>query len=139
MAHTVVLQLLFFFPRQQSITFLELVPIVVATHLWLHAWFRLHVWFSCESVADILNSRISKSPNIMHLFEACRHNLVFSAAHTSGRDKSAADFVSRLRLEEFRRLAPHADSLPLPILPSLLWHLVPPGLIFRISLRRSGC
>ena len=33
----------FFLPPRQSIAFLELVPIVVAGHLWGHAWTRLRV------------------------------------------------------------------------------------------------
>ena len=76
--------------------------------------------------------RYVKSPDVMHLLrlltlEACRHNFVFSAAHSPGRDNSAADALSRLRLQEFRRLAPHADHVPRQIPPSLLSLLVPPA------------
>jgi hypothetical protein len=81
-----------------SIAFLELVPIVVAAHLWGHAWSRLRVQFLCDNMAivNVLNSGTSKSHDIMHLLrllalETCRHNFVFLAAHTPGRDNSAAD------------------------------------------------
>jgi hypothetical protein len=67
-----------------SIAFLELVPIVVAAHLWGHAWSRLGVQFLCDNMAivNVLNSGTSKSHDIMHLLrlltlEACRHNFVF--------------------------------------------------------------
>ena len=124
----------FFLPSRQSIAFLELVPIVVAAHLWGHAWARLRVQFLCDNMAvvGILNSGTSKSPDLMHLLrlltlEACRHNFIFSAAHTPGRDNSAADALSRFRLQDFRRLAPHTDPLPLVIPPTLLSRLVPPA------------
>ena len=124
-----------FFPStRMSIAFLELVPFVVAAHLWGHAWSRLRVQFLCDNMAivNVLNSGTSKSHDIMHLLrlltlEACRHNFVFLAAHTPGRDNFAADALSRLRLQEFRRVAPHSDLLPLPIPPSLLSRLVPPA------------
>ena len=75
---------------------------------------------------------VASDSDVMHLLrlltlEACRHNFVFSAAHTPGRDNSAADALSRLRLQEFRRLAPHADQFPRQIPPSLLSLLVPPA------------
>ena len=124
----------FFLPSRLSIAFLELVPIVVAAHLWGRAWFRLRVQFLCDNMAvvSVLNSGTSKSPDVMHLLrlltlEACRHNFVCSAAHTPGRDNSAADALSRLRLQEFRRLAPHADHVPRQIPLSLLSLLVPPA------------
>ena len=124
----------FFLSTRMSIAFLELVPIVVAAHLWGHAWSRLRVQFLCDNLAivNVLNSGTSKSHDIMHLLrlltlEACRHNFVFLAAHIPGRDNSAADALSRLRLQEFRRVAPHSDLLPLPIPPSLLSRLVPPA------------
>ena len=65
--------------------------------------------------------------NVSMTLEACRHSFVFSAAHTPGRDDAIADAPFRFRLQEFRRLAPNADSLPLPIPPTLLSHLVPPA------------
>jgi hypothetical protein len=123
----------FFLPTQMSIAFLELVPIVVAAHLWGPAWSRLRVQFFCDNMAvvSVLNSGTSRSPDVMHLLrlltlQACRHNFVFSAAHTPGRKNSAADALSRLRLQEFRRMAPQSDQLPLSIPPSLLSSLVPP-------------
>jgi hypothetical protein len=71
-----------------SIAFLELVPVVVASHLWGAAWPRLRVQFFCD-VLCVLNSGTSRSPDVMHLLRlltlaACRHNFVFSAAHPPG-------------------------------------------------------
>jgi hypothetical protein len=117
-----------------SIAFLELVPIVVAAHLWGSAWSRLRVQFLCDNraVVDILNAGTSKSSDVMHLLRlltlaACRHNFVFSASHTPGRVNVAADALSRLRLQDFRRLVPEANPLPRLIPPALLGQLVPPS------------
>ena len=100
--------------------------------LWRTEWFCSSWFFLPLRLSRTVNSSSSKSPDVMHLLrlltlEACRHNFVFSAAHTPGRDNSAADTLSRLRLQEFRRLAPHADQVPRPIPPSLLSLLVPPA------------
>ena len=40
-----------FLPSRLSIAFLELVPIVVAAHLWGCAWFPLRVQFLCDNMA----------------------------------------------------------------------------------------
>jgi hypothetical protein len=91
------------------IAFLELVPVVVAAHLWGASWSRLRVQFFCDNMAVVcvLNSGTSGSPDVIHLLRlltlaACRHNFVFSAAHPPGRDNAAADALSRLRLQEFQ-------------------------------------
>ena len=124
----------FFLPSGMCITFMELVPIVVAAHLWGSAWSRLRVQFLCDNraVVDILNAGTSKSSDVMHLLRlltlaACRHNFVFSASHTPGRVNVAADALSRLRLQDFRRLVPEANPLPRLIPPALLGQLVPPS------------
>ena len=123
----------FFLPSQPSIAFLELVPIVVTAHLWGSAWARLRVQFSCDNLAvvQVLNTGTSKSPEVMHLLRsltlvACRHNFVFTVIHTPGRVNVAADALSRLHLQEFRRLVPDSSPLPRPIPPTLLSQLIPP-------------
>ena len=112
---------------------MELLPIVVASHLWGHAWFRRRVQFVCDNsvIISVLNSGTSKSSDVMHLLrfltrDACRLNFAFSARHTLGSQNSAADALSRFNLQEFRRLVPEANPLPLSIPPSLLASLVPP-------------
>ena len=113
-------------PRHKSI---ELVPIVVTTHLRRHGWSRPRLQFLCDNVAvvDILNSGTSWSPVISMTLEACRHSFVFSAAHTPRRDNAIADALFRFRFAGISRLAPNEDSLPRPIPPTLLPHLVPPA------------
>ena len=90
--------------------------------------------FLCDNraVVDILNAGTSKSSDVKHLLRlltlaACRHNFVFSASHIPGRVNVAADALSRLRLQDFRRLVPEANPLPRLIPPALLGQLVPPS------------
>ena len=122
-----------FLPRPMAIAFLELVPIVVAAHLWGSGWCRLRIQFLCDNsaVVAVLNSGTSRSPDLMHLLRAltrvaCLHSFSSSATHTPGRQNRAADALSRLDLQEFRRLVPHVDPQPQVVLESLLHHLVPP-------------
>ena len=67
-----------------SITFLELVPVVVAAHVWGQSWVRSRVQFLSDNAAvvAILNKGSSKFPDVMHLLRiltrvACRHSFVF--------------------------------------------------------------
>ena len=122
-----------FLPRSFSTAFLELLPIVVAGHLWGHAWFRLRVQFVCDNsgIVSALNSGTSRSSDAMHLLrfltrDACRFNFAFSALHTPGARNADADALSRFNLQEFRRLVPDANPLPFSIPPPLLASLVPP-------------
>jgi hypothetical protein len=112
---------------------MEMIPIVVAVHLWGTAWSCLCVQFSCDNLAvvHILNASTSKLTDIMHLLclltlVACRHNFVFSATHTPGRVNLAADALSRLQLQEFRCIVPESNPLPRSIPSVLLSQLVPP-------------
>ena len=122
-----------FLSSPQAIAFMELLPIVVAAHLWGASWSRLQVQFLCDnrSVVDALAAGTARSPPLMHLLRsltrvACLSNFTFSARHTPGRSNSAADALSRFRFQEFHRLAPTMYHEPSPIPHKLLVSLVPP-------------
>ena len=122
-----------FLPRPLSITYRELVPIVVAASLWGPLWCRLRVQFQCDNsaVVAILNKGSSKSSEVMHLLRslitsACSYNFTFTAVHVPGSRNAAADALSRLQVPEFRRLHPAASPLPTSVPPSLLQSLIPP-------------
>ena len=122
-----------FLPSAPSIAFQELLPIVVASHLWGPQWSKQHVLFLCDNAAVVytLNAGTSRCPKMMHLLRAfirtaCLHSFAFSARHTPGRLNSAADALSRFRFQEFQRLVPQADPCPSTIPPALLLSLVPP-------------
>ena len=122
-----------FLSSPQSIAFMELLPIVVAAHLWGASWSRLQVQFLCHnrSVVDALTAGTARSPPLIHLLRsltrvACLNNFTFSARHNPGRSNSEADALSRFRFQEFHRLAPNMDREPSPIPHKLLVSLVPP-------------
>ena len=115
---------------QQSIAYKELFPVVVASFVWGTQWFRRHILFRSDNdaVVHILTSRTSKIPAIMQLLRhllsaAARFNFTFTAQHLPGIHNNIADALSRFRWQEFRRLAPEAQPLPVAV-PHQLWELL---------------
>lgn len=118
----------------QSIAYKELFPVVVAARIWGPQWSRSHVLFRCdnEAVVHIVNSRTSKVPALMRLLRhllasAARFNFSFAAHHVPGVSNRIADALSRFHWQEFRRLAPEAQLLPVPVPPQLLKDLTAPS------------
>ena len=78
-----------------------------------------------ESVVAVLKSGTSRDKNLMVLLRnltmlAIRHSFSFTASSVRGKANPIADAPSRFQFQRFRRLAPHADSIPSPIPASLL-------------------
>ena len=110
-----------------SITFKELVPIVLTVFLWGHILANKKVLIYCdnEAVVHCINNQTSKSKPVLQLIrrfvlKCLRTNIVFQARHMPGQLNSIADSLSRLQWERFRRLAPGADSHLTPV-PSTIW------------------
>ena len=106
----------------RGIAYKELYPIVLACHLWGPLWCRQRIEFLCDnqSVVCILRSGSSKDDKIMHLIRelfllSARFNFRISATHIPGKTNAIADALSRFNLQEFRRLAPHANQSPVEI------------------------
>lgn len=117
----------------QSIAYKELFPIVIAARVWGPHFARRHVLFRSdnEAVVYILNSRTSKIPVLMrllrHLLTSAAHfNFSFSSQHVPGIHNCIADALSRFHWQEFRRLAPEAQLLPISVPPQLLTDLIGP-------------
>ena len=111
----------------QSIEYKELFPIVVEAYLWGPQWASKRVSFPSDnrSVVDILQSGTSSAPTIMSLVRylpllAARHSFSFTASPVRGKSNPIADSQSRFQFQRFRRLAPHADSIPTQIPKQLL-------------------
>jgi hypothetical protein len=108
----------------QSITLLELYPIVVAVETWSQKLANCCVEFHSDNqaVTIIINKQTSKDEQIMVLVRrlvltCLRYNILFQAYHIPGVKNILADALSRLQVEEFRRLAPLAAKQPTPIPP----------------------
>ena len=104
---------------EYSIEYKELYAIVAACAAWGGNWQRLRVVFHCDnrSVVDAIAAGSSRSPPVMHLlrvlFMLCSlHCFHVTAVHVAGVANPIADALSRLRLQEFRRLAPSARISP---------------------------
>lgn len=110
-------------PILRDITFLELVPIVLAFMIWglrlQNKKVILHV--DNISLVHILNKQSAKSPRVMVLVRslvlmALKHNIQFKAQHIPGKSNIIADSISRKQWEVFRAEAPSSaiHSSPIP-------------------------
>lgn len=99
----------------------ELVPVVIASALWGHTWRGKHVCFRTGNMAvvDILCSRTSRDPLLMHLvrclvFYASVYHFEFSAKHVAGVDNTAADAISRDSIVLFASMFPQVPQISIP-------------------------
>lgn len=114
-----------------DITFKELLPIVVALHLWGSHFSNCKVIFHCDNqaVVHIINKQSTRSKPSMHLVRllvsvCLSQNILFKAQHIPGCRNNVADALSRFQMDRFRALAPDADPKPTPIPPALWQQLV---------------
>jgi len=110
--------------------FIELYPIVVAALLWGSEWKRKKIIFYCDNEATvaIVKKGRSKCIEIMKLMRqltwcACLHNFQFTAKHVEGSNNCISDALSRLQMDKFRSLAPHAEQFPhkCPTVYNVMW------------------
>ncbi|XP_062601252.1 uncharacterized protein LOC134262948 [Saccostrea cucullata] len=105
-----------------DITFLELVPIVLAIFLFNNEFLDKKIMLHTDNKAlvSILNKKSSKSPRVMELvrplvLHSMVNNFYFKACHIDGYDNAIADSISRKQLTRFRVLAPTSNQDPTPI------------------------
>lgn len=113
----------------EDITVLEMFPILVSLVVWGEQLMNKKLLFHCDNqaVVHILNSMTSKSEKVMVLVRALtlvclRHNMIVKAKHILGRTNTLTDSLSRLQVQKFHFLAPHADEHP-EVVPSHLWKI----------------
>ena len=113
--------------RQVEITILELYPIVISVETWGHLMANRCIVFFTDNRAlvDIINKQTAKEQRVMvlirHLvFCRLRHNIQFRAKHVLGILNQECDLLSRLQVEECRRLASRVDHQPTLVPPHLL-------------------
>ena len=111
----------------RDVTFLELVPIVLALSIWCKQFENYKLLFRSDNAAlvEILNKKSSKSLRVMQLIRplvlfTLEHNIHFRALHIKGVDNKCADSLSRFQFSRFHELAPFADKHPVPI-PAVFW------------------
>ena len=114
-------------PLMRDITFLELVPIVLAIHIWGSILENKRIILNTDNNAlvAILNKKSSKSKRVMRLIRplvlhCLVHNIQIKASHIQGKSNVIADSLSRLQWSKFFKSFPQADVLPRPIPQSFL-------------------
>jgi len=112
-----------------EITLLELHAIVVALHLWGSSLANNNILFRCDNLAvvHILNNMTSRDPTIMKLVRkfvlfCLSFNICFHLEHISSVNNVICDKLSRLQIQEARRLAPHLNPEPDLVPPVLFLH-----------------
>ena len=108
-----------------NITILELYPIVISVETWGHLMANRCVVFFTDNRAlvDIINKQKEQRVMVLirHLMFCCmRPNILFCAKHVLGILNRECDLLSRLQVEEFRRLASRVDHQPTQVPPHLL-------------------
>lgn len=105
-----------------DITFLELVPIVLAVDLFKTQFCDKKILFHTDNKAlvSILNKKSSKSVRVMELIRplvlySMIHNIYFKACHIAGYNNAIADSISRKQWTRFRALAPKSRPRPIQI------------------------
>ena len=103
----------------RNVTFLELVPIVLAFTIWAPALKNKKIILHIDNLAlvHILNKQSSSSYHVMSLIRPLMlvnltYNIQFKAQHIPGKHNSIADAISRQQWCRFRDLAPTADHQP---------------------------
>jgi hypothetical protein len=105
-----------------DITFLELVPIVLAVFLFKIQFLDKKIVLHTDNKAlvSILNKKSSRSPRVMELIRplvllSMINNIYFKACHIDGYNNAIADSISRKQWSRFRALAPKSHQQPAPI------------------------
>ncbi len=99
----------------------NLLPLVLAVHLWGQKWAQQRVCFHFNSLAivKVLNAQFSEEPSVMHLLRfllltAAKYNLTFEAKHLPGMPSAITEALSNVDWQRLRVLAPHASSVVVP-------------------------
>ena len=108
--------------RSLSITFMELLPILLAAAVWGSRWQSYKVICHCdnEAAVTVINKGSAKDPGLAQLlrcisFYAAYFHFTLHAQHVSGCHNQTADALSRNNLQLFFSLCPQARPTPEPI------------------------
>lgn len=106
-------------PIMRDMTFLEMVPVVLAIFLWGQSLANKNVTLRIDnqSLVTVLNKQTSKSKRLMHLvrqfvLKSMEYNTHYRAVHISSANNTIADSISRRQWSRFRQLAPTAKEGP---------------------------
>ncbi|XP_045194970.2 uncharacterized protein LOC123550604 [Mercenaria mercenaria] len=103
----------------KDLTFLEMVPVILAMFLWGRDLMNKNITLRIdnEALVLVLNKQTSKSKRVMQLVRpfvtlAMRYNIWFKAVHISSKNNAIADAISRQQWSRFRQLVSEAENYP---------------------------
>ena len=116
-----------------SIAVKELIPIVIAAHIWGQEWARKRILFKCDNQAIVACLKFGSGRD-RHLAFLLRHlamkaimcSFTYSAIHIPGCRNQHADSLSRFNFQKFFQDVPNAATTSLPVPDQLLRQLVFP-------------
>jgi len=102
----------------RDITFLEMVPVLLAVTLWRHDLKNRRVLLHIDNSAlvAVINNQTSKSKRVMRLVRqfvlvCMRNNIIFKAVHLSSKENFIADLISR---KQWNKLPADVQLSPIP-------------------------
>ena len=108
--------------KQYNIVILELIPIVIALHVFANRLRNQYLTIHTDNMAlvYIINNQTSKCRQTMHLvrklvLQALKLNVFIHAKHVRSLDNTLCDLLSRFKLKEAKEIAPQLDNLPVQI------------------------
>ena len=108
--------------KDPSIAYLELYALVATTLNWIHRFANRRVVLFCDnqSVVQIVNKTTSSCKHCMILIKILVLNVRVFATYIKSEKNLAADYLSRLKLTEFRWLRKSWDECPMLTLEQLV-------------------
>ncbi|XP_062590566.1 uncharacterized protein LOC134252145 isoform X1 [Saccostrea cucullata] len=119
--------------KKLNIMTLEFYPIVIAVSVWgkLFANHSILFFTDNEALVSVINRQTSKDSVVVQMvrflvLQCLQHNILFRAKHIPGKHNKLADSLSRLQVQEFQKLAPHAQRepsvVPEALMPQGFWN-----------------
>jgi len=114
-------------PILSDITFLEMVPVLLAIWLWGVFLRDRKIKFHIDNLGlvEVINKQSSKSKRLMFLVRTfvllvMKYSVVFKAVHISSKSNYIADAISRKQFHRLQQLAPEAQASPESVPPEFL-------------------
>ena len=117
----------FIVEHDPSIEYLELYAVTATVLNWLHRFTNKRITLFCDNqaVVAMINKNTSSCRNCLCLIRmivlhSLQLNVRVFAKYISSKANKSADLLSRLKIDEFRRLNPNCDEVMTPI-PTKIW------------------
>ena len=117
-------------PILRNMSFLELIPVVLALYLWSDILQAKKILFHIDNLAlvGIINKRTSKDKQIMKLVRplvllTMLNDIQLKARYINTTQNSITDALSRFQMHRFRLLAPQAEKQPAPV-STEVWKII---------------